>query len=220
MSAHAAPPHSSSSDMSEAQWRLPHGPRSPKRARDLLRSQLAEWKIDGEVAFTAELLLSELVTNALLHARMPAGREIGVRVARYDEHLRVEVADANNSRPELRTATATDEHGRGLALVDALAQRWGCCPRRHGIGKATWAELPLLPGGIASARTTSATDGTVGIATQSTGQPRCVGANIRSTAGSTSTDGPGSDRAFVRSVSKVSGDVRTPGTPNDSANAT
>ncbi|WP_173877743.1 ATP-binding protein [Streptomyces sp. 3214.6] len=129
--------------MSEAQWRLSHSPRSARRARDLLRIQLLEWKIDAQVAFTAELLLSELVTNALLHARMPAGREIGVRVARYNERLRVEVADANNSRPQLRTAIDTDEHGRGLALIDALAQRWGCCPRRHGIGKAIWAELPL-----------------------------------------------------------------------------
>jgi anti-sigma regulatory factor (Ser/Thr protein kinase) len=143
MSANAAPPHHSSPGMSEAQWRLPHSPHSARRARDLLRAQLLEWKIDGEVAFTAELLLSELVTNALVHARTPAGREIAVRAARYDDRLRVEVADANNSRPQLRTAIDTDEHGRGLALIDALAQRWGCCPRRHGIGKATWAELAV-----------------------------------------------------------------------------
>ncbi|MEU0339952.1 ATP-binding protein [Streptomyces bobili] len=99
--------------------------------------------IDGEVALTAELLLSELVTNPLRHARVPVGREIGVRVATYDGRLRVEVADANNSRPEVREPADEDEHGRGLALVEALALRWGCCPRRHGIGKATWAELAL-----------------------------------------------------------------------------
>lgn len=51
-------------------------------------------------------------------------------------------------------------------------------------------------------------------------QPRCVGANMRSTAGRTTTDGPGDARALARSASRVSGDVRTPGTPKDSARAT
>jgi len=96
------------------------------------------------VADTAELLLSELVTNSLQHAYAPPGREIGLRFATYDGRLRVEVADANDTRPVLRQATAEDERGRGLALVQALSERWGCCPRRHGIGKATWAELALL----------------------------------------------------------------------------
>ncbi|MFK0053332.1 ATP-binding protein [Streptomyces sp. NPDC091025] len=56
----------------------------------------------GEVAFAAELLLSELVTNSVLHARVPARRGIGLRVARYDGRLRVEVADANNGRRAVR----------------------------------------------------------------------------------------------------------------------
>ncbi|MFE2046454.1 ATP-binding protein [Streptomyces sp. NPDC059477] len=77
------------------------------------------------------------------HARVPAGREIGLRIARYDGRLRVEVADANNDRPQVREATAEDEHGRGLALVEALADRWGYCPRAHGIGKAVWAEVVI-----------------------------------------------------------------------------
>ncbi|MFE9673480.1 ATP-binding protein [Streptomyces sp. NPDC006259] len=129
--------------MSQVQWRLPHTLRSAGHARELLRRQLAAWELDGDVALTAELLLSELVSNSLRHARVPKGREIGVRIATYDGRLRVEVADADNSRPEPREATGEDEHGRGLALVEALALRWGCCPRRHGIGKATWAELAL-----------------------------------------------------------------------------
>ncbi|MFF7096981.1 ATP-binding protein [Streptomyces rubradiris] len=74
--------------MTEAQWRLPHGPRSAGRARALLRAQLTEWKIDGEVTDNAELLLAELMSNAIRHARRPAGREIGVRIARYDGRLR------------------------------------------------------------------------------------------------------------------------------------
>lgn len=185
----------------EVQWRLPHSPHSPRsagRARALLRPLLVEWAIGGEAADTAELLLSELMSNAVRHARSPAGRQIGVRIARYDGYLRVEVADANSARPEPRQAGSGDEEGRGLAIIAALAARWGCCPRPHGIGKATWAE----------------------VAVPAAAQPRCVGANIRSTAGSTTTDGPGAASAFARSVSSVSGVVRTPGTPKDSASAT
>ncbi|MFI8948900.1 ATP-binding protein [Streptomyces sp. NPDC053750] len=141
-------PHSASSqpeglDRQEAQWRLPRRPRSAGHARALLREQLTEWKIDGDVVDAAALLLSELVTNSVQHARVPAGREIGVRIARYDGCLRVEVADADSTRPQPRPAAVEDERGRGLELVAALAQRWGCCPRRYGIGKATWAELAL-----------------------------------------------------------------------------
>ncbi|MGP4084356.1 ATP-binding protein [Streptomyces sp. KR55] len=128
---------------SEVTWQLPHGPRSARRTRELLRTQLASWKIGGEVAHSAELLLSELVSNSILHARRPTGREIGLRFALYEGRLRVEVADANRTRPVPRQAAVEDERGRGLALVQALADRWGCCPRLHGIGKATWAELAV-----------------------------------------------------------------------------
>ncbi|MFI1353207.1 ATP-binding protein [Streptomyces sp. NPDC020898] len=127
----------------EATWQLPHTPRSAPHARELLRTQLADWKIDGEVTETAELLLSELFTNSLRHASTPPGREIGLRLATYDGRLRMEVADANNCRPTPRQTSPGDEGGRGLTLVQALAERWGCCPRRHGIGKATWVELAL-----------------------------------------------------------------------------
>lgn len=143
MSAHTVPTQPASPDMREAQWRLPHNPRSAKHARALLRLQLTDWKITGEVADTAELLLSELVTNSIRHARTPPGREIGVRLAMYDGRLRVEIADASDRRPQPREAAPEDEGGRGLALVQSLAERWGCCPRLHGIGKATWAELSL-----------------------------------------------------------------------------
>ncbi|MGW7436663.1 ATP-binding protein [Streptomyces sp. NPDC054849] len=93
-------------------------------------------------AATAELLLSELVTNAVRHARAPQGRDIGVRLARYEGVLRVEVADAGPAvKLTPQVVAEWDERGRGLAIVAALAERWGCCPRRHGIGKALWAEV-------------------------------------------------------------------------------
>lgn len=123
---------------------LPRSPHAPRRARVLLCEQLTAWDVEGDPADTAELLLSELVTNAVRHARAPRGRDIGIRIARYDGMLRVEVADAG---PAVKLAPQVvadeDERGRGLAIVAALAERWGCCPRGHGIGKAVWAEVPV-----------------------------------------------------------------------------
>lgn len=129
----------------EVEWQLPRGPRSAGRARALLRAQLAQWQVSGEAADTAELLLSELAGNAIRHSRTPPGRQIGVRIALYDGRLRVEVADADTTPQKARTATVDDTNGRGLAIVSVLAMRWGCCPRRHGIGKAVWAEVQLPP---------------------------------------------------------------------------
>ncbi|GHJ37364.1 ATP-binding protein [Streptomyces sp. TS71-3] len=133
-------------DAVDIQWRLPRTPRSAGRARALLRERLPVWEIKGEPAETAELPLSELVANAVRHAGTPRGREIAVRFARYDGLLRVEVAGADGRLPQPRAAEADDEGGRGLRLVAMLAERWGCCPRRHGIGKAVWAEVRIEKG--------------------------------------------------------------------------
>lgn len=126
----------------EIRWLLPRSLRAPGRARTLVREQLASWEVNDAQAATAELLLSELVTNAVRHSRAPQGRDIGVRLARYDGVVRVEVADAGPAVKLMPQVVADwDERGRGLAIVAALAERWGCCPRRHGIGKAVWAEV-------------------------------------------------------------------------------
>ncbi|MFD5629823.1 MULTISPECIES: ATP-binding protein [unclassified Streptomyces] len=130
-------------EFTDATWQLPRTPHSAPRARQLLRTQLTHWRIEGEVAEAAELLLSELITNSLKHASAPPGHEIGLRLATYEGRLRVEVADTDDRRPLPRRAAPGDEGGRGLALVQALAERWGFCPRSHGSGKATWAELAL-----------------------------------------------------------------------------
>lgn len=128
----------------QAFWILPRGPRAPGRARALLREQCDGWNVAGAAADTAELLLSELVTNAVRHAHAPHGRDIGVRLARYGDVVRVEVSDAGPAVTLApRAAGESDERGRGLAIVAALAVRWGQCPRAHGIGKSVWAEIPV-----------------------------------------------------------------------------
>ncbi|MFD5931158.1 ATP-binding protein [Streptomyces sp. NPDC060333] len=125
-------------------WILPRRPRAPGRARALLRERFDGWNVAEEAADTAELLLSELVTNAVRHARAPHGRDIGIRLARYDDVVRVEVSDAGPAVTLApRAAGESDERGRGLAIVEALAVRWGQCPRAHGIGKVVWAEIPV-----------------------------------------------------------------------------
>jgi anti-sigma regulatory factor (Ser/Thr protein kinase) len=116
------------------------------RARALFRDQAASWGVPPEVTETAELLLSELMTNAYRHAKVPAGREIWARCVMTDDRVRVTVTDANDTLPAPRTASLDDESGRGLALVAALADDWGAERRECGIGKEVWFELTLRAG--------------------------------------------------------------------------
>src|SRR5882757_3593322 len=81
-------------------WSFSRSVRNPGRARRLLRRELADWGVPGELAATAELVLSELVTNALRHARKPPGRLITVRAEIAPGRLlRIEVADASDAEP-------------------------------------------------------------------------------------------------------------------------
>ncbi|WP_459649398.1 ATP-binding protein [Kitasatospora sp. Ki12] len=94
---------------------------------------------------TGELVLGELVTNAVLHAKTPPGRLIFIRFELSPDALRIEVHDADGNRPSVPPPAAEhDETGRGLRLVSQLAAGWGCCPREGGIGKVMWA---LIDGG-------------------------------------------------------------------------
>ncbi|MGJ3561297.1 ATP-binding protein [Streptomyces sp. INA 01156] len=97
--------------------------------------QLTEWDLT-EAGFTTELILSELVTNAIRHGTVP----IHVRLLR-DRRLICEVSDGSSTSPHLRQATATDEGGRGLFLVARYAERWGT--RYTPTGKVIWAEQQL-----------------------------------------------------------------------------
>jgi anti-sigma regulatory factor (Ser/Thr protein kinase) len=100
------------------------------------------WHIDQEALDVAELVLSELVTNAL-RARAPHDRQVGVHISHSDENglLRLEVSDAGEGRPEVRRPSADEIGGRGLLLVEALTHRWGVQEREGGIGKTVWVEI-------------------------------------------------------------------------------
>ncbi|BBJ45118.1 hypothetical protein SSPO_078360 [Streptomyces antimycoticus] len=94
-----------------------------------------EWGLEKQV-FTTELVVSELVTNAIRYGRPP----IRLRLIR-DRALICEVSDFSSTAPHLRRARALDEGGRGLFLVAQLAQRWGTRLEVHG--KTIWAEQGL-----------------------------------------------------------------------------
>ena len=123
---------------------LPYTKRSPGRARRALREFLSSAG-DERFAPAGELVVSELVTNAVRHARLP-GRLVWVRFDLYPEELRIEVHDPGRRQPVVQHAAEGDEGGRGLWLVECLAARWGCCPRMGGIGKIVWA-IVVPPGG-------------------------------------------------------------------------
>ncbi|MFB7031674.1 MULTISPECIES: SpoIIE family protein phosphatase [unclassified Streptomyces] len=118
-----------------ARWEFPADPRAVATAREVVRDKLAEWGLEEET-FVTELIVSELVTNAVRYA----GGPVGLRLIR-DEVLHCEVTDPSNTQPRLRRARTTDEGGRGLFLVAQLSRRWGS---RYGqTGKTIWVEQEL-----------------------------------------------------------------------------
>ncbi|MGK4584201.1 ATP-binding protein [Kitasatospora sp. HPMI-4] len=118
---------------------LPRHRKSAGTARALLRVFLADMESTELFADVGELVVTELVGNAVRHARTTPGRLIFVRFEVQSGLLRIEVHDASGERPTVRAAGVDDEAGRGMWLVDQLSVRWGCCPRAGGVGKAVWA---------------------------------------------------------------------------------
>ncbi|MFE0712444.1 SpoIIE family protein phosphatase [Streptomyces sp. NPDC058865] len=117
---------------------LPDDPRAAGLARAYVRDRLSHWGLD-ELSMTTELLVSELVGNVVRHAQGP----VRLRLLR-SRTLICEVYDGSLSTPRIRHATHTDEGGRGLQLVAALAKSWGA--RFLHDGKCIWAEQDI-PGG-------------------------------------------------------------------------
>lgn len=130
----------------EATFRLTRCRSSVPKARALLRAKLGEWRAIQSCFEEGELVLSELVTNAV-RVPVPGDRLVGVHIAcrGRGELLRLEVSDAGAGRPEVQRPGELDKGGRGLLLVQTLAHRWGVDERPAGIGKTVWAEL-LAPG--------------------------------------------------------------------------
>jgi PAS domain S-box-containing protein len=117
----------------------PH-PSSPRAARRFLASLLASWRMPEMLEGDAALLLSELATNAVLHAGSPF-----TVIARFDgSHLAIEVGDGAQAQPQLRVYDVSDApNGRGLQLIDTIAARWGILPTSKG--KRVWFELQVPP---------------------------------------------------------------------------
>ncbi|WP_406362690.1 SpoIIE family protein phosphatase [Streptomyces sp. NBC_01579] len=118
-----------------ASWTLPNDPSVVTNARSLTSRQLATWGLQ-ELDFTTQLLVSELVTNAIRYATGPVQQRL-IR----DRTLICEVTDDSSTAPHLRQADLADEGGRGLYLVAQLADRWGT--RFTARGKTIWAEQAL-----------------------------------------------------------------------------
>ncbi|WP_338702090.1 SpoIIE family protein phosphatase [Streptomyces sp. Q6] len=117
-----------------AHWDLAAEPAEVGRARALVREQLAEWGLLN-LEYAAELMVSELVTNAVRHAR---GERVQLRLVRSGSLL-CEVEDTQHTLPTLLSAGPGDEFGRGLRVVTHLAREWGTS--RTATGKTVWFEL-------------------------------------------------------------------------------
>jgi anti-sigma regulatory factor (Ser/Thr protein kinase) len=112
---------------------------SVRAARRLVRNELAAHAtrapVQPDIIDAASLLLSELVTNAIVHART----DVEVRLVTDDHMLRAEVSDGDPTMPTARRPSALTDTGRGLQLIEDLANRWGVSG--SAVGKTVWFEL-------------------------------------------------------------------------------
>lgn len=116
-------------------------PRGARLARLLATEQLREW---GLLLHPAEHIVAELAVNAATHGRVP-GRDFRVTLYVVGDTLRIEVTDTRGDRlPCVRPPAPGAESGRGLALVDAFADRWGVVPGPRP-RKTVWAEIDVSP---------------------------------------------------------------------------
>jgi anti-sigma regulatory factor (Ser/Thr protein kinase) len=120
-----------------ARARFEPEPTAPAQARALVRESARVWDCE-ELAETAQVVMSELVTNAVLHA----GTDVDVAVSQpAPGRLRLEVADSSPQLPMSAEPTEAGVTGRGLIIVDAFAAAWGV--RSQADGKVVWAELSV-----------------------------------------------------------------------------
>ncbi|HEX7168420.1 MAG TPA: ATP-binding protein [Acidimicrobiales bacterium] len=115
--------------------RLPAAPSSPRRARLFVDEVLHRWRRDGAIERTA-LIASELVTNAVRHART----DVVVHLEGRDDAVYLEVHDRGRGKPRFLDQSPDTPGGLGLPIVEALASSWGVS-RDGAAGKAVWAEV-------------------------------------------------------------------------------
>jgi anti-sigma regulatory factor (Ser/Thr protein kinase) len=117
---------------------LPPEPRSPSVARRLVLEAFAGWDFGTEEAQDAALIATELVTNAIIHARPTA---ITLTLAKRGESVELRVTDNGHGRVELRPVDPGAVTGRGLRFLDELAAHWTVEPAVAGPGKTVVARL-------------------------------------------------------------------------------
>ena len=120
---------------------FPHDPATPRAARRFMDEILERWACRPAVD-TLHLVLSEVVSNAVVHAR--SAPEIAVRL--LDGFIRVEVADDSSVLPQAREADESAISGRGIGIIESETARWGVEPRRGG-GKVVWFDIPVFGAG-------------------------------------------------------------------------
>ena len=122
----------------EATFDIPPDPTAPAQARRLIDQMMKLWDCD-DPDDVAILLTSELVTNVVRHARSNLRLEVSLRAMT----LRIAATDEFQAPPQLRPMNISSEGGRGLALINSLAKRWGVTPNERG--KTVWFEVVVEP---------------------------------------------------------------------------
>ncbi|MEV8568969.1 ATP-binding protein [Streptomyces sp. NPDC051322] len=127
------------SDTRRYVFELPARTDSVARARRLTRNRLACWDFSEDTSDTALLIISELVTNAVVHT---AGDHVACELRASGGQLRIAIQDQGHTSGGPQLCLAPEgEHGRGLLLVDAVSSAWGVREALHGPGRLVWAEL-------------------------------------------------------------------------------
>jgi anti-sigma regulatory factor (Ser/Thr protein kinase) len=118
-------------------------PRSVREARGLVRTALSGWDLD-HLETSAVLLVSELATNVVLHART----DFVVEAEQRGDVVRVSITDGSANGPARRRHGVQAGTGRGLGLVATLATDWGTATAEHPWAKTVWFELPVDPAAL------------------------------------------------------------------------
>nr|WP_237536322.1 ATP-binding protein [Streptomyces sp. SID5785] len=146
MSSAPAPALPTTAPRREFWFGLPALRTSARSARDTVRERLRAWQVPGDTCCDAVLLVSELTTNAVLHT--DSGRVLcGLSLTEDAQRLRIELHDEGCApvTPPGHRAGPAEEGGRGLFLVEQLADRWGSARSTRAEGQVVWAELTALP---------------------------------------------------------------------------